>query len=271
MLLWTGSDKGASKMNIKSEQHISGPEDASLSKSCVPDLKGLDYKEVLTRLHMELNPKSYLEIGTLNGTTFRLSNCPSIAIDPCFKINQDIIGQKPFCALYQIPSDEYFARFDPKLFFGRRLDLAFLDGMHRCEFLLRDFANTESHCSGNSIIALHDCVPVELPMAHREQGKASILPHRMCWWTGDVWRVVLALKKHRADLSIMALDAQPTGLILITNLAPSSNYIKESYVQIVREMFEMEMVSIDGYHKDISLQSTESIGSNEKLTRLFWM
>ena len=50
----------------------------------LPDLTGEHYTEVLKRLHRELRPRSYSEIGTLHGQSLRLANCPSIAIDPDF-------------------------------------------------------------------------------------------------------------------------------------------------------------------------------------------
>jgi hypothetical protein len=36
------------------------------------------------------------------------------------------------------------------------------------------------------------------------------------------WRTALLLKRRRPDLAFAALDAQSTGVILITNLDPSS-------------------------------------------------
>ena len=53
------------------------------------------------------------------------------------------IGTKPICAIYRATSDDYFARFNPQAALGATVELAFLDGMHLCEFLLRDFLNVE--------------------------------------------------------------------------------------------------------------------------------
>jgi hypothetical protein len=51
------------------------------------------------------------------------------------------------------------------------------------------------------------------------------MDHRAGWWTGDVWRAALLLKRRRPDLQITTVDAFPTGLVLITNVDPSSRYL----------------------------------------------
>jgi hypothetical protein len=62
------------------------------------------------------------------------------------------------------------------------------EGHHRCEYLLRDFLNTERHCRPNSLIALHDCLPLEAPMAERSPNAVAIDPLRQGMGTSDVWR-----------------------------------------------------------------------------------
>src|SRR5205823_2507080 len=146
-------------------------------------------------------PKSYLEIGTASGDSLRLASCPSIAVDPNFTIGSDVLLNKSACALFRMSSDAFFAEYKPDVILGRPIELVFLDGMHRCEFLLRDFANVERYCRRNSIIVMHDCVPVELSIAERNPGGAALEAHRCGWWAGDVWRTLLILKEHRSDLS----------------------------------------------------------------------
>jgi hypothetical protein len=162
----------------------------------LPDHAGHAYVMVLDRLHQVLQPKTYLEVGTFAGVSLSLSRCAAIAVDPEFRITDPAIVAKvlnrPSLSLFQMTSDAFFAEQDPVRLFGRPVDVAFLDGMHRCEFLLRDFMNTERHCRRNSLIALHDCLPVEEAIATRIVGemKASS-PAREPWWTGDVWRTAL--------------------------------------------------------------------------------
>jgi hypothetical protein len=169
------------------------------AQTSVPDHKGIEYKTVLLRLHEWLKPETYFEIGTADGATLSIATCAAMAVDPAFKMgNKDFVGKKPLCALYQMPSDAFFRRYKPSTLFGGTIDLAFLDGMHYCEYLLRDFANTERHCRLNSIIAMHDCVPVEVGISQRAGGTV-IEAHRTGWWAGDVWRTLLALRKYRPD------------------------------------------------------------------------
>ncbi len=227
--------------------------------NCVADHVGESYRDTLVRLHRVMNPKAYLEIGTLTGGTLSLSSSPSIAIDPRFQVSDEVIGKKPLCLFYQLPSDVFFERYDPRVLLGSRLELSFLDGMHRCEYLLRDFINTEMHSSSDGVIVLHDCLPVEIPMTDRTQnGTPPVMPHRGGWWTGDVWRTVLLLKRRRPDLKIISLDAAPTGLILVCGLNPYSTVLKNNYSECVAEMFEMdlEQMTIKGFMDEMNVEST---------------
>jgi hypothetical protein len=129
-------------------------------------------------MHEWLAPASHFEIGTESGASLSNAKCATIAVDPKFHLGtRDCVGSKPFCALYQMRSDTFLRRHDPSRMFHGPIDLAFLDGMHYCEYLLRDFANTERHCRRNSVIAMHDCVPVDLAIASRA-GAPTIEAHR---------------------------------------------------------------------------------------------
>jgi hypothetical protein len=170
-------------------------------------------------------------------------------------------------------SDDYFATENPRSVLGRTIDFAFLDGMHLAEFLLRDFANTEKHCAKNSIIALHDCLPVDREMTAREEAVAiaNCTPGHPGWWTGDVWLTIEALKKYRPDLKIMAFDAPPTGLIVITNLNPISVTLKEHYREIEMSMRDAKADKsryLD-YVNSLPIQSTLTIKTTEDIARHF--
>lgn len=104
-----------------------------------PDLTGEDYTTVLQRFHRIFSPKSYLEIGVSNGASLELANCFSIAVDPSFAIERPLLNNKPGCCFYQMTSDNFFQKFDPTAIFGQSIDMAFLDGMHWFEYLLRGF------------------------------------------------------------------------------------------------------------------------------------
>jgi hypothetical protein len=243
----------------------------------MPDLRGEFYLNLLAKLHRVLQPATYMEIGTAEGASLAISQCPSIAIDPSFAIAEPAIFKqillKPELHLFQMKSDSFFSRHSVKGLLNAKLDMVFLDGMHRCEFLLRDFHNAERNCKRNSVIAIHDCFPVDVSMASRVAGAVRPhSPHREGWWTGDVWRTALLLKRHRRDLDITCLDAAATGLVLITNLTPESTYIPDNYAALVREMggWSLEEIGLDQYFQEMQVESTEKLQTDDQITARFW-
>jgi protein O-GlcNAc transferase len=227
----------------------------------MPDLPGAPYTQVLERLHGVLLPKTYVEIGVETGATLALARCASIGVDPRFQFG-DIelvrrMAAKPRLLLYQMPSDEFFAGHHPAQLLGAPIELAFLDGMHRCEYLLRDFLNLERHCRREAVIALHDCLPLEAPMAEREPNAPAIEPRRQRMWTGDVWRTALLLKRRRTDLRMVVLDAAPTGLVLITGLDPNNRFLSERYDSLVAEMmgWSLDELTLAGYYAEMGVEA----------------
>ncbi len=223
---------------------------------------GDHYLTVLGRLHEYLQPATYLEIGTLAGNTLKLAGCKSIAVDPVFRIASDVIGAKPSCMFFQCTSDSFFPDHGVSTIFGSPVDLAFLDGMHQFEFLLRDFLSLERHCRPHSIIVLHDCVPADRWMAERVYSKECKRRSKFPgWWTGDVWKCLPALKKYRPDLKIIVVDAGPTGLVLITNLDPKNTVLAENYLDIVQEFIDLSLADygIRKFQDDCAIISTREL------------
>jgi len=190
------------------------------------------------------------------------------------EIARQVIASKPSLSLFQTASDQFFKEFDPMLIFKGPIEFAFLDGMHRCEYLLRDFINTERHCRPSSIIALHDCLPLEVAITSRTMVyNVASIPERNSWWTGDVWRTALLLKRVRPDLTVVSLDAAPTGLVLITNLNPNNKTFSESYPSHVREMMSWDLseIGIATFFAEMSVESTELLNSEEDIMQRFWL
>ena len=240
-----------------------------------PDLTGESYLDLLQRFHSVLRPKTYLEIGSREGASLALADCDSIAVDPEFSLRPDFLGKKSACLLYRMTSDEFFDAHDPEALLGREIDFAFLDGMHLAEFLLRDFTHTERHCRKNSVIALHDCIPVESAIARRVEADfavsaASAHPH---WWTGDVWKVVVALKKFRPDLSIYAFDAFPTGVVVITNLDPASCALADNYDTILASFRALDLTKfgVKQYIDSLRMIPTRNLRTIEDFSQYFWL
>lgn len=209
-----------------------------------PEMVG-SYRTILQALHRHLKPRSYLEIGTQTGATLKIAQCPSIAVDPHFKITSDIIGAKPSCHLFQNTSDNFFRDMSPIEIFRGSVDIAFLDGMHLYEYLLRDFMNTEKSCNPNSLIVLHDCLPLDDIMTRRSQrgnSEGSAFPG---YWTGDVWKVIPILSEYRPDLRIYAVNAAPTGLVIITGLSPKNDFLGEKYQEIISKYKDVKLSHYD--------------------------
>jgi hypothetical protein len=159
----------------------------------------------------------------------------TIAVDPFFRAEINIIGKKPALHVLQATSDDFFASgFIARN--GIRLSLAFLDGMHLFEFLLRDFMNTEAAMDPNGVIMLHDCLPYDHGMTTRD---LENLPKGA--WTGDVWKLIPILQAWRPDLTLTILDCRPTGLVCVSGLDPESRVLAAAHDRIVAEYADLDL------------------------------
>jgi hypothetical protein len=244
-------------------------------RHAVPDLQGEDYLVFIARMQTLLQPRTYLEIGTRTGESLALARCPSIAIDPVFAVSAEALRGKRVCQFFQMSSDDFFRDYDPSVLLRGPIDLAFLDGMHLFEFLLRDFANVERHCRANSVIMMHDCIPTDAYVAERRDDpeRRRALGSRPGWWTGDVWKIVPILKRHRPDLVIHAIDAAPTGLIMVTNLDPQSDLLRRNHFHIAQEFAGMELIDygIARYIDELTLVPSGSLRTLPDIGTRFWL
>ncbi len=206
---------------------------------------GIYYTEYLKQIHRVVKPSSYLEIGVHTGVTLGFAECRAIGIDPNFQLKSNPTGKRVETYLFQLESDAFFVQLDLKSFLPGGVDLGFLDGMHKFEFLLRDFMNTEKYSHKDTIIALHDCYPVNSEIADRELNYDRRTDrHTRVWWTGDVWKLLPILRDYRPDLSVTALDCPPTGLVVIRGCDPTSKVLAGAYDEIVTKYMD---VTLDGY------------------------
>ncbi|ABS67796.1 conserved hypothetical protein [Xanthobacter versatilis] len=216
------------------------PEAASSALAAYPaDLSGDYYVTVLKKLAKTRSVKRYLEVGVNKGNCFSQIACErAIGVDPAFELKENVTNGKKDVRLFQMPSDAFFEEVDVRAALGGPVDLAFLDGLHQFEYLLRDFYNTERLCAPNSLIAMHDCLPVSETMMSRSISDTMRLSkgtRHEGWWTGDVWKVIAILRKFRPDLRIVCLDAAPTGLVFVSNLDPANTALSRDYCRIVDE------------------------------------
>lgn len=246
-----------------------------VDNTLMPMLTGTRHTDVMQALHDNLRPRSYLEIGVEQGETLRAAKCPSIAIDPELTVDQKTVGEKPVCLLYRMPSDRFFSTYDPVALLGDQIDLAFLDGMHLYECLLRDFINTERCCRKNSVIVLHDCVPTDLYLARRDRNDQSLVSCTRIrgGWCGDVWKTVLILRRYRPDLRIMTFDSALTGLVVVTNLDPESDELTDRYLEAVEEYASLDLreYGIRRYVEELAMRPASELLDPIKLARYVWL
>jgi predicted O-methyltransferase YrrM len=196
-------------------------------------MPGPNYLEVLARLHERLKPETYLEIGVESGKSFALARhaTRAIGIDPSPHVPEHALSAG--AQLFTETSDAFFAaRSRESLLENRRLDLAFIDGMHRFENALADFAHCERWAHEGATIVLHDCLPIVARTASRDRATN--------FWVGDTWKVVLALAAHRPDLRIRTILCPPSGLIVVRRLNPASTSISQNLEAVVAEFAERE-------------------------------
>jgi hypothetical protein len=190
-----------------------------------------DYRKLLGRIHTLLSPRTYLEIGVGGGHTLALAQPPTLAvgIDPAMNIRVPILARTK---LFQLSSDEFFRSRDVRAELeGQPVDLAFIDGLHLFEQVLRDFINVERFCAAGSVILMHDCLP--------RDGLTSTRKRQTAFWTGDIWKIVPCLTRYRPDLLVRTINVRPTGLAVVRNLDPSSNVLPDHYDRLCEEFIPL--------------------------------
>jgi hypothetical protein len=197
-------------------------------------LPGPAYREVLAALHKRVCPRGYLEIGVETGASFGLSPASQlVGVDPDMS-HVDRSRLPAHARLFETTSDEFFAtHVREDVYADAPLDLTFIDGLHQFEQALRDFIHVEAWSHPTSAIVLHDCIPILPAYAERERCTR--------FWVGDVWKVVAVLSSARPDLRIVLVPTPPSGLAVVTRLAPSSSCLKEQYQELVTAFVDLEL------------------------------
>ena len=199
-------------------------------------LPGEPYLVLMRRIHEHLRPRTYMEIGVECGDSLALVREGTLAlgVDPAPKIAYPL---RPTTKVFAETSDDFFAKRDLNIELGGQpIDLAFIDGMHRFEFALRDFMNLERYCTSESTILVHDCYPLDETTAAREPSTA--------FWTGDIWKLTLCLKEYRPELAVYTIATPPTGLGLVRNLDPHSNVLRDNLQRICQEFIPLSYATI---------------------------
>ena len=183
------------------------------------------YLDFLKSLHGRLAPPTYLEIGIRHGDSLALADGAAVGIDPFYELRTEL---RDDVKLFRETGDEYFDREQPlEPLGGRRVAFSFIDGMHLAEFVVRDFANVERVADWTSVIVFDDILPRTVDEAARDRRTRA--------WTGDVYKALAALERHRPDLVCLRVDTEPTGLGVVLGLDPLDRTLHEHYDAIVAE------------------------------------
>lgn len=128
--------------------------------------------------------KSYLEIGVFNPKrNFDKIKCScKIGVDPSTK------AQATICAT----SDDFFSS-NKKTF-----DLIFIDGLHHCDQVIRDFENSIKVLNKDGIIVFHDCNPIKEAY--------QIVPQQVQHWNGDVWKAWVDIRISYDNLEMFVVN-----------------------------------------------------------------
>ena len=184
---------------------------------------GPDYHEVLRWIHEALKPAAYVEIGILGGGTLKLALPETVVagIDPAVR------GPRVFSCT----SNDFFSRHNLReVLAGKDLAFAFIDGLHLFEQALADFANLERYAAPGAIIALHDTIPLDRETSARRRTTE--------FHTGDVWKTVACLRRHRPDLDMVTVETAPTGLTLMRTAGPHALPPIDDFLALDYEYFE---------------------------------
>jgi len=192
------------------------------------------YGATLRRLHERLRPQVYLEIGVRHGASLALSHAPlTLGVDPAPEVTHPLA---PHAQVVVATSDAFFADTASTLL-RAPIELAFIDGMHRFEFALRDFINVERRAARHGVVVFDDVLPNHPTQALRER--------RSGVWCGDVWKILPCLRKYRPDLALTLLDTHPSGLLLVAGLDPDKRTLSDNYEAILAEFLNPDAPPLD--------------------------
>lgn len=191
-----------------------------------------NYLKVLEYFHRWLKPVNYVEIGVETGRSMSLAMPPTacIGIDPDPQIKYELPTQT---RIFAQTSDDFFNQYDLHAELDEKaVSMAFIDGMHHYDAALKDFINIERYSSHETVVLLHDCIPLDKATSGRKQTTV--------FWSGDTWKIIPSLKKYRPDLDIITIPAPPTGLAVITRLDRKSTVLRENLDRILDEYTHMD-------------------------------
>ena len=169
----------------------------------------------INSLARSFDARTYLEIGVDGGDTFlNVQIGQRTGVDPNFRFDVES-ARDATTSLHQMTSDEFFTQRRP----SETFDIVFIDGLHRFEQVVRDFANAISHTSARSVILFDDTKPgdvysalpdVEATMRFRHAAGISSPS-----WHGDVFKVIFYLHDFWPSLNYRTLTGSGNTQTLV--------------------------------------------------------
>jgi capsular polysaccharide biosynthesis protein len=242
----TGSPEGKSR--LKAHVEALGDEGVDKIWNRSKKIGSVGYLDILRQCHEILDPDLYVEIGLRFGKSMELSRCRAIGVDPKPRVRK--IAGNSKAEIFSQTSDEFFSQQKlNRIIAPGSVDLAFIDGMHLFDFVLRDFINIERRAHSRTIIAIDDVCP---------RNALEAMPERIVTpWAGDVWKLIPCLRQYRPDLELVLTDAHPTGIALIAGLDAASTVLTDHYAEIMDQFKDLDYVMVGDY-RDFILQKYAS-------------
>lgn len=132
---------------------------------------------------------TYIEIGIKDGYVFKkIKTKNKFGIDPRPNfVDKDI---------YIMTSDDFFI--NNKILLNKKIDLAFIDGLHTYEQSLKDFFYCLNNLNDDGIIVMHDCSPKNMMNATKEFNGGD--------WTGEVWKSICYINKFVYNVDVIVIN-----------------------------------------------------------------
>ncbi|WP_051023736.1 class I SAM-dependent methyltransferase [Thiorhodovibrio frisius] len=205
--------------------------------------------DLLSWLHAELDTQRYLEIGVDAGLSLARAPCAVLGIDPRPELKLAVALSEQ--AQINTQSSDAFFREQAASRLQPAPDLVFIDGMHLFEFALRDFINVERHAAPHTLVVIDDIYPCHPTQAARHRRSDA--------WTGDIWKLHRILQDCRPDLTLVALNAYTTGLLLIAGLDPQDRVLPAVYAAQARRYLETDTAPAEVLAREGAIPSDHAL------------
>ena len=161
-----------------------------------------------------ISAQHYLEIGVQRGKNFfKIKAEKKTAVDPNFLIGirAKLSNLRDWLTsdFKEMTSTDFFKNQAPQKLKNKKIDVAFIDGLHTYEQTLEDFLNCSQYLSDNGIILFHDCNPATPEAAaplNSPTEKMQKFPGQNGEWNGDVWKTILHIRSLMPDWQAFVLD-----------------------------------------------------------------